>query len=375
MKTHKVWNVARTDSGTYQVDLFGMVGGSKAWGDGFNENEFLAEFRAIPPTAAIEMSVNSPGGSVFTALSIVSLLAQHKAPVTIRVNGLAASAATIITSAPNAKVIMPRGSMMMIHRASSMADGNADDLRSQADALEKIESNIVQIYRQKTGKSEAKIREAMDATTWLNAEEAVKFGLADEVDESSTVEASLNGSSIVVNGLAIPNDKLGMPDRFFSAAAQCVPAAVKEEDPKMDLETLKAEHADLYSAIRAEAFAAGRKAERERLSGIEAVALAGYDDLVAKAKADESMTPEMLAVAIVKAEKSRSAKVTAEVEADAKALAEKLGEANAAEGNEGVADGIAKAKKAADDAEYQSVIADARKVFAAATGAKSKKEE
>ena len=203
MKTHKVWNVARTDSGAYQVDLFGMVGGSKAWGDGFNENEFLSEFRAIPPTAAIEMSVNSPGGSVFTALSIVSLLAQHKAPVTIRVNGLAASAATIITSAPNAKVIMPRGSMMMIHRASSMADGNADELRSQADTLEKIEETIVQIYRQKTGKSEAKIREAMEATTWLNAEEAVKFGLADEVDESATVEASLDGSSVVVNGLAL----------------------------------------------------------------------------------------------------------------------------------------------------------------------------
>lgn len=375
MKTHKVWNVARTDSGAYQVDLFGMVGGSKAWGDGFNENEFLSEFRAIPPTAAIEMSVNSPGGSVFTALSIVSLLAQHKAPVTIRVNGLAASAATIITSAPNAKVIMPRGSMMMIHRASSMADGNADELRSQADTLEKIEENIVQIYRQKTGKSEAKIREAMEATTWLNAEEAVKFGLADEVDESATVEASLDGSSVVVNGLAIPKDKLGMPDRFFSAAAQSVPAAVKKEDPKMDLETLKAEHKDLYSAIRAEAFAAGRKAERERLSGIEAVALAGYEDLVAQAKADESMTAEALAVAIVKAEKGRASQVTAKVEEDAKALAEKLSATNASEGNKGVADGIHAARKAQEDVEYTNLIADARKTFASAIGAKTNKEE
>ena len=85
---NKFWNV-KTDDGAKKarIDLFGYVGGSKEWNDGFNEKDFLDEFRAIPSDAELEISVNSFGGSVYTGLSIYSLLKAHKGSITIRVDG------------------------------------------------------------------------------------------------------------------------------------------------------------------------------------------------------------------------------------------------------------------------------------------------
>ena len=322
MKTEKkFWNLTKNESGSYSLDLFGYVGGSKEWGDGFNESDFVKEFRQIPSDAAIRISINSPGGSVFTALSIVSILGEHKAPVTIRVSGLAASAATIITSTPRARVIMPRGSMMMIHRVSSMTDGTAEDMRKAAETIEKIEDQLVDLYMRKTGRSEKEIRDAMSVDTWLSAEEAKAFGLADEVDESAEVTNSVQGDSVDVNGLKVSKSIFGNSfGRFFTAAARPVTAAVVKEDPIMDLEKLKAEYPDLVSAIRNEALAEGRKLERDRLAAIEDVALPGYSDMVAAAKADETMTAEKLAINIVKAEKARAKKADIDAKADAKEL-------------------------------------------------------
>lgn len=334
MKTEKkFWNLAKNERGSYSLDLFGDVGGSQEWGDGFNESDFIKDFRQIPADAAIELTINSRGGSVFTALSIVSVLGEHKAPVTIRVNGLAASAATIITSTPGAKVIMPRGSMMMIHRVSSWADGTAEDMKKAAETIEKIEDQLVDLYMRKTGRSEKEIRDAMLVDTWFSAEEAKAFGLADEVDESTEITNSVQDDSVDVNGLKVPKSIFGNSfGRFFAAAARPVTAAVVKEDPKMDLEKLKAEYPDLVSAIRNEALAEGRKLERERLAAIEDVAMPGYSDLVAAAKADETMTAEKLAINIVKAEKARAKQADLDVKADAKEL-----EAVALDvGNEGV---------------------------------------
>lgn len=319
----KFWNLMKTERGSYSLDLFGYVGGSKddIWAQGFNEQEFLEDFRQIPLDAEIDISINSAGGSVFTALSIVSILAEHKAPVTIRVNGLAASAATIITSTPHAKVVMPRGSMMMIHRVSSYAEGSAEDMKQQAEAVQKIEDQLVGIYQRKTGRSEQEIRDAMAATTWYSADEAKAFGLCDEIDESVMVTNSYEGDAVVVNGLKLSKSFFGKAaDRFFVAAARSVPAAVSKEGPAMDLEKLKAEHPDIYSAIRDEAIAEGRKLERDRLAAIEAVAMPGYDDLVKAAKEDDSMTSEKLAVQIVKAEMARVKKADEDVKADAAVL-------------------------------------------------------
>lgn len=304
---NKFWNV-KNDGNKSRIDLFGYVGGSKEWNYGFNEEDFLKEFRAIPEDNALEISINSFGGSVFTALSIYSLLKTHKGEVTIRIDGAAMSAATIISSVPNGKVIMPKGAIMMIHKVSSIADGNADDLREIADRLDKIEGNLLDIYAEKTGKSVEDIKPLVDAETYFTAQEAVDFGLADELDDTKTVENKMVGNAVMINGLEV-SAKLfeRAPKGFFNAGKTAKTNKNKtKEDKPMDLEKLKAEYPELVEAIRNEAKTEGVEQERARIKAIEDVAMPGFENLVEKAKFESGMTAENLAMEIVKAQKAKA---------------------------------------------------------------------
>lgn len=320
---NKFWNV-KTDGKKSRVDLFGYVGGSKEWDNGFNEKEFLDEFRAIPDDNEIDISINSFGGSVYTGLSIYSLLKAHKGQITFRVDGAAMSAATIITSVPNAKVIMPKGSMMMIHKVSSIAVGNTDDFRKAADDMEKLEENIISIYAEKTGKSTEEIREKLNAETYFTAEEAVDFGLADEVDESITVENKAVGDFVILNGLKVQAKLFEhAPEGFIKAdkpQASAVKNPEKTEVKTMDLEKLKAEYPEIVESIRIEAMKEGAEKERARIKAIEEVAMAGHEDLVNAAKFDGATTAEALAVQMIKAEKAKAKNMLEDIKQDAEDL-------------------------------------------------------
>lgn len=355
---NKFWNV-RAGGGKASLDLFGYVGGSKddPWGRGFNESEFLDDFRKIPSDSALDISINSFGGAVYTGLSIYSLLKAHKGPITFRVDGAAMSAATIITSVPGAKVIMPRGSMMMIHKVSSVAIGTTDDMRKVADDMEKLEENLIDIYVEKTGRTADEIKEKVNAETFFTAEEAVEFGLADEIDESTEVKNTASGGFVMLNGLKAESRFFANVPKGFIKAGTSQASAIKKEGPKMDLDTLKAEHPDLVQAIRNEALAEGAAQERERIQAIEDIAIVGHENLVNAAKFDGKTTAEALAVQILKADKARGAQMLKARANDAKAL-----EGIEAEGNEGLnpkAEEMAK-----QDAEMKAVIEAGARAFA-----------
>lgn len=303
---NQFWNI-KTKGETSQIDLFGFVGGSKDFNDGFNETDFLNELRAIPVDNALSISINSFGGSVYTALSIYSLLKNHKGDITFRIDGTAMSAATIITSVPNARVVMPRGSMMMIHKVSVRVYGNADDLKKTVDDIEKLEQNVLEIYAEKTGKSLDAIRALVDKETYFTAEEAVAFGLADEVDETKQIENRVQDNIISINGLAVQASFFEKaPKSFFKATN------LKESKP-MNLETLKSDYSDLFETIVSEA----RALERDRIREIEEIAMAGHEALIQVAKFDGVTTAEMLAMQMIKAEKARASKMLADRADDA----------------------------------------------------------
>lgn len=326
-KMNKFWNV-KTEGNESQIDLFGYVGGSKEGGlfepEGFNEKEFLEELRSIPKDNSLKISINSPGGLVFTALSIYTLLKAHKGEITIRVDGAAMSAATIITSVPNAKVIMPKGSMMMIHKVSSWAMGNVDDIRKAADDMEKLEQNILDIYAEKTGKTVDEIKLFVDEETYFTATEAVEFGLADEVDDNATVENKAVGEIVMLNGLEVTADLFKHAPKGFLKADMPQASAVEnpagKENKTMDLNTLKAEYPELVEEIRNEAMNEGVTKERARIQAIEEIAIAGHEDLVKVAKFDNAITAEQLAVNILKADKARNAAMLKNRNADAEEL-------------------------------------------------------
>ena len=357
---NKFWNV-KTEGNKSHIDLFGYVGGSKEGGlfepEGFNEKEFLDELRAIPQDNALEISINSFGGSVYTGLSIYTLLKAHKGGITFRVDGAAMSAATIITSVPNAKVIMPKGSMMMIHKVSSLAMGTADDMRKTADDMEKLDQNILDIYAEKTGKTAEEIKPYVDDETYFTAEEAVEFGLADEIDEAVAVENKAVGEIVMINGLEVSSKLFERAPKGLLKADMPKASAVvnpkREEKKAMDLETLKAEHPDIVEAIRNEALNEGIAKERARIQAIEEIAVTGYEEMVRSAKFSNEMTAEQLAINILKANKAKGETMLKNLAKDAEELADIT-----AVGNEGVIPGAeAKQKEEAEKMDFNKAVA------------------
>ena len=345
-----------------RLDLFGVIGGG-FWEDGFDENAFKTAMSAVDDSQPLDIYINSPGGSVFAAMAIHGMISRHAGPVTITVAGLAASAATIITSAKNARVIMPTGSMMMVHEARTGADSaTADNLREAATSLDKINQSVRDIYRQKTGMDDDKLKALLKVDTFLTASEAKELGFADEVDTGQVITNTMTGDTVMINGLTVAASMFaGAPAGCINQAdtAQVTAVNPSKEDDYMDLQKLKAEHPELVEAIRKEAFAEGVKQERDRIKAIEDIAVVGHDEMVKDAKFTNAISAEKLAVAILKADKERGAQMLANIRNDAKAL-----DGIENEGNQGM--NPEAEKKAKEEAEMKAVIEAGKRGFARA---------
>lgn len=160
--------------------------GQSFWGDSVDAKTFKQNIDQLDATHIV-VRVDSPGGDIFDGIAIMNALKNHPAKVTAYVDGLAASAASIITTGAD-EVIMSEGSQMMIHDAWSWVEGHAKTIRKQADLLDKISNDMAEIYARKAGTPTEEWREAMQEETWFTAKEAVAVGLADRHDAETTVE-------------------------------------------------------------------------------------------------------------------------------------------------------------------------------------------
>ena len=165
--------------------LYGEVGGF-----GTNASEFIGALSQIKGTH-INLHIHSPGGSVFEGHAIFNALRNHPAGVTTYIDGIAASMASVIAMAGKPVKIASNG-FLMIHNPWSQAAGDSADMRKEADVLDKLKESLVKIYSDKSGMKPDEIAAAMDAETWFDAEEAVAFGLADEVFDGMQAAASID---------------------------------------------------------------------------------------------------------------------------------------------------------------------------------------
>ena len=149
---------------------------------GIPAKAFLDELKALGPVAELTVRINSPGGSVFDGVAIYNALKRHDARVTVWIDGIAASIASMIAMAGD-EVVMPENAMLMLHDPSGLVMGTAADMRGMAEALDKMKAGMVAAYRDKSGRDDAEIEALMAAETWLSAQEAVELGLADRVEE------------------------------------------------------------------------------------------------------------------------------------------------------------------------------------------------
>jgi ATP-dependent protease ClpP protease subunit len=148
---------------------------------GIPAKTFLDELKALGSIAELTVRINSPGGSVFDGVAIYNALKRHDAAITVWIDGIAASIASMIAMAGD-QVVMPENAMLMLHDPSALVLGTASDMRLMADALDKMKAGMVAAYRDKSGRDDAEIEALMAAETWLLAQEAADLGLADRVE-------------------------------------------------------------------------------------------------------------------------------------------------------------------------------------------------
>jgi ATP-dependent Clp endopeptidase proteolytic subunit ClpP len=142
---------------------------------------FLDELKALGPVAELTVRINSPGGSVFDGVAIYNALKRHDAAITVWIDGIAASIASMIAMAGD-EVVMPENAMLMLHDPSGLVVGTAADMRGMAEALDRMKAGMVAAYRDKSGRDDAEIEALMREESWLSAQEAVALGLADRVE-------------------------------------------------------------------------------------------------------------------------------------------------------------------------------------------------
>lgn len=168
-----------------EIHIYDVIG-EDWYGDGCTAKKVRDQLKGIDSAERLLVRINSPGGYVFEAATIMQLLAEHKGGVDVRIDGMAASAASYIAMVGE-KIEITAGGMMMIHDPWSIVIGDARDMRAEAELLDKIAVQIVNAYARRSGQSEETIRQAMLAESWYTADEAIAFGLA--TDKLETVGA------------------------------------------------------------------------------------------------------------------------------------------------------------------------------------------
>jgi len=173
---NKFWAWAKADSGGDELRIDGYIAQESWFGDEVTPRQFQAELAAHP--GDLTVWINSGGGECFAAAQIYNLLKEHPGKITIKIDAIAASAASVIAMAGD-EILMSPVSMMMIHNPAAEIFGEVSDLEKAIDELAEVKESLVNAYQARTGLSRAKISKLMDAETHMNAKAAVKLGFAD----------------------------------------------------------------------------------------------------------------------------------------------------------------------------------------------------
>jgi len=174
----KFWDYIHDDSGGRVLRLEGPIDSDSFWGDEITPQDFRDELYA--DDGDLTLWINSPGGNVFAAAEIYTMIRDYPHNVTVRIASIAASAASVIAMAGNTVQMSPTA-LLMIHDPSTIAFGNAKDMEKAIATLNEVKESIINAYAAKTGLSRNRISKLMSDETWINAKKAVELGFADEI--------------------------------------------------------------------------------------------------------------------------------------------------------------------------------------------------
>lgn len=320
--TERFWNMTEVDGDTAEITMYGDVlsqqpidwwTGEPEPGQYITPEGFADDLAQIKDKKVINIKINSLGGDVYTALAIHNALKALPGKKNVIVEGIAASAASVIAMAGDTIKIYP-GSIMMIHGVSVFIYDffQIGDLKKLIRGMDASERAICAIYASKTKNDETTIRALMDKETWMTGAEAIAKGFADELLEGTGPQIQLNKANkmLLVNGVKHYMDGLEIPERFHipqiaagpknpdSNKNKITPAKTEEgENKNMTLEELKAQHPDLVAQIEQEAVIA----DRNRIKEIEEIQdTIGDAEMIAEAKFTKPTNAANLALAAMK---------------------------------------------------------------------------
>lgn len=213
------------------ISIYDAIG--ENWdGSGVTAKRISAALRSIG-ARDVQVNINSPGGDFFEGVAIYNLLREHKAKVTTRVLGVAASAASVIAMAGD-DIEMGDGTFLMIHNAWAVAIGNRHDLVKAAATLEPFDAAMASVYAKRTGITEAKIVKLMDEETWIGAGRAVKDGFATrvmdgaEIDKNPSAAADRKAMALIEASMAKAGYSRSARREAFKALFSGKPGAAEE---------------------------------------------------------------------------------------------------------------------------------------------------
>ena len=267
---------------------------------GVTAKQFAADLKKLKGQH-IDLRINSVGGSVIEGAAIFNALKRHKGGLTVHIDGLAASMASVIAMAGE-ETRIAENALLMIHNPWSMTMGDADDLRKEADVLDKLKATLVNAYVRKTGQPRAAIEQMMDDEKWMDAQEALELGFVDEIDAPIAAAASVTPEQARARFAQFQNTMASKPAPEPAAPVD----TVAEDNMNSELQAkVDALQADLDAKNAAEAVQAQAaedlakeletlKAEVERL----AAESASKDEEIATLRAEQKSAGEQAAAIV-----------------------------------------------------------------------------
>lgn len=303
---NRYWQIVRNETsaeGEPEADIF--IYQSLGEMDGFfyesiSSKSFADDLNELGDVSHIRVRINSPGGDVFTGQTIYSLLKAHKAKITVNIDGLAASAASIVAMAGD-EVIMPKNAMIMIHNPWSFASGDAREMRKTAEVLDQVRETIISAYQEKTDIDRATLINMLNSETWMTAAQAKELGFADTITQEVKVQASKQLGVFNVNGINIDFGNMQIwPGALLATATDIPDDIVSAAEPEPDTKPAAEPEPDAITAANT---------ERARLQAIDEIANglpASMADIINDAKYVNPITAEMFAVKVMQSQEFRN---------------------------------------------------------------------
>ena len=306
-----MWKITNQSGNEAEILLYDQISSVKDedWGL-INARSLINEIKALGDIQNITLRINSVGGNVFEAQAMYSYLKSHPANITVKVDGIAASAASLVAMAGN-KIIMPENALMMIHNPAGGCYGEAEDMREVAEILDKVRDTLANVYIAKTGLEREKVVAMMNDETWMTASEAHDLKFCDEVEKAVEITAMAVKSGTIFKsgfGFARVDENLSakLPKNAVKINVQNkVTKTQTEEKNEMDIKNV-AELEKAYPELVAEIRNSATNTERERLKTLDSLNAAGREAIIAKAKYEEPKDARDVAIELLTADKAQT---------------------------------------------------------------------